>query len=130
MHKGTYFVQETTSNGETVWEGDVEAFSLSGQSRTCYAWQHADNTGRLKIFAVLENQFIDSPSKAVQAALFTDAQPPVHPFSNSFETLKRLLVECKDRIRKIAMTVENLDATIETVRQTRELIAQKRQPSA
>ena len=81
-YKGTYFVQETTLRGKTVWEGNVEAFSLSGQgqSKTCYAWQHADLKGRVKIFAVLEDQFVDSPSRAVQAALFMDAQLPIVPF--------------------------------------------------
>jgi hypothetical protein len=132
MHKGTRFVHETTSTGDTVWEGDVEVFSLSahGQSKTCYAWQHTDYNGKLKIFAVLESQFIDSPSRAVQAALFMDAQPPVAPFLKSFEALKLSLAECKNRIRKIAMTIENLDATIQTVRQTGEEIAEKRQASA
>jgi hypothetical protein len=131
-HRGTRFVQETTSNGDTVWEGNVEVFSLlsHGQFKTCYAWQHTDDKGKLKIFAVQESQFIDSPARAVQAALFMDAQPPVAPFLKSFEALKLSLAECKNRIRKIAMTIENLDATIQTVRQTGEEIADERQASA
>jgi hypothetical protein len=132
MHKGTCFVQETTSAGDTVWEGDVEVFSLSGdgQPKTYYAWQHTDHNGKLKIFAVQDSQLIDSPSRAVQAALFMGAQPPVAPFLKSFEALKLLLAECKNRIRKIAMTIENLDATIQTDRQTGKEIAEERQASA
>ena len=78
-HKGTYFVQATTLQDETVWEGDVEVFKLlvHGQSKTCYAWQHADETGGLKIVSVLESQLVDSPALAVRAALFTDARPRV-----------------------------------------------------
>lgn len=117
-HQGTRFVQETTSTGDTVWEGDVEVFSLSshGESKTCYAWQYTDDNGKLKIFAVQESQVIDSPSRAVQAALFMDAQPPLATLSKNFEIVNQLLTECKNRIRKIAKTVENLDATIQNVR--------------
>ena len=127
-HKGTYFVQETTLDGEPVWEGNVEVFSLAGRGKfkTCYAWQYADDLGKLKIFVVLENQFIDSPARAVQGALFTDAQPPVPPVSKNFDILKRLLADCRNRIHKIATTLENLDATVQNVRDTTEAIAQKR----
>ena len=78
-HKGTYFVQATTMQDETVWEGDVEVFTIlvRGQSKTCYAWQHADDKGRFKIVSVLESQLVDSPALAVQAALFTNARRPV-----------------------------------------------------
>lgn len=130
-HKGTYFVQETTLDGETVWEGHVEVFRISGhsQAKTCYAWQHAVGKGKVKIFVVLENQFVDSPSRAVQAALFMGAQPPIDPVSRNVDSLKRLLVDCKNRVRKIAMTVDHLGATVQPARQTRAAIAQKRQVS-
>ena len=130
-HKGTYFVQETTLNGEPVWEGNVEVFTLSGRgkSKTCYAWQYADDLGKLKIFVVLENQFIDSPARAVQGALFTDAQPPIPPVSKNFDILKRLLTDCRNRIHNIAMSLEKLDAAFEDIIETSEAIEQKRRES-
>jgi hypothetical protein len=82
-HKETVFVEEKTADGEIVWQGHVESFDLTGHegAKTCYAWQHIDSTGAAKIFAVLGSKFINSPNKAVQAAVFTDAQPPGHRFS-------------------------------------------------
>src|SRR5580698_6169018 len=68
-HRETVFVHEKTRAEETVWQGHVEVFDVTGhkKARTCYAWQNV-KFGGVKIFAVLGNNFIDSPKRAVQAA--------------------------------------------------------------
>jgi hypothetical protein len=78
-HRKSVFVSEKLDN-ETIWEGFVEVFDLTGHptARVCYAWQDFMSNG-IKIFTVLENQFIDSPSRAIQAAIFTDEQLPACP---------------------------------------------------
>src|SRR5579859_6013227 len=55
LHKETVYVEEKTSDGESVWEGEVEEFELTGHKKatTCYAWQHIDDKGIKKIFAIL-----------------------------------------------------------------------------
>lgn len=77
-HKETVFVREKTVDNQTIWQGNVEVFDLEDHdhAKTCYAWQHTEERGRVKIFAVLGNEIIYSPSRAVQAAIFVDAQPP------------------------------------------------------
>jgi hypothetical protein len=98
-HRETVFVREETAGKETVWEGDVEAFNLEGhkQAKTCYAWRHTDGKGSVKIFAVLENQFIDSAKRAVQAAIFMDAQPPLRQYSTEMEVLRKQFEELRRR---------------------------------
>jgi len=129
-HAQTTVVSERISAGQTLWHGHVETFNLVGhhKSAVCYAWHHGNGNEGFKIFAVLANRFIDSPSKAVKAALFIDAQPPTMPMN--FEIVKQLLGECRNNLRKIAMTVEGLDAAVETARMTRENVAGNRQASA
>lgn len=76
-HRETVFVHEKTAGQETVWKGRVEIFDLQGhkEAKTCYAWHHTNDDGKVKIFAVLGNNLIDSPQRAVQAAIFMDIQP-------------------------------------------------------
>lgn len=90
-HRETIFVRAETEDKETVWEGEVETFDLTGhkEAKRCYAWRYTDGRGGVKIFAVLENQFIDSAKRAVQAAIFMDAQPPVRKCSEEMELLKK-----------------------------------------
>src|SRR5579862_6541186 len=78
-HRETVFVKEKLEN-ETVWEGNVEVFDLEGHqdAKTCYAWQHNDANGA-KVFAILKNHLIDSPQRAIQAAIFVDKQPILPP---------------------------------------------------
>lgn len=75
-HRETAFVHVKTQDAQTVWSGHVEIFDLDGHhgAETCYAWQNSENAG--KIFAVLGNNFIDSPKRAVEAAIFTDQERP------------------------------------------------------
>ena len=62
--------------GETVWEGDVEVFDLTGHSKAkrCYAWSHLDgpNDERTRFVAVLEIPPVVSPVTAVQASIVAD----------------------------------------------------------
>lgn len=107
-HIETVFVREKTTDNETVWEGPVETFNLTGhkEAKSCYAWRHADPRGPVKIFAVLENQFIDSPRKAVQSALFTDALPPVNKITRELKYIREQLEDCKNIIHRIRMKVD------------------------
>ena len=130
-HKETVYVEEKTVEGDIVWEGDVETFDLTGheEARACYAWQHVDRCGNAKIFAVLSNKFIDSPKRAVQAAIFIGAQPPIHQFSKDMELLRRHLEECKDLFHQIGMKAEDLNAAIYTAQGIHETIKQNHPPS-
>ncbi|HEY1791079.1 MAG TPA: hypothetical protein VGJ73_23220 [Verrucomicrobiae bacterium] len=121
-HRQTVFIRAKTGDEQTVWEGLVEEFDLSGHvtSRACYAWQHSEPNGRSKIIAVLGNTFINSAQMAVEAAIFTDAQPPVLRFSDELKSLSKQLEECKELIRKMGIKSEDLSASIEPTRQTRE----------
>jgi hypothetical protein len=62
--------------GETVWEGDVEIFDLTGhpKSKRAYAWRHKDGPADSldRYVAVLEYPPIDSAQKAVQAAIVAE----------------------------------------------------------
>lgn len=62
-----------TFKGQTVWEGIVEVFELIGHPKASrlYAWiQDAD--GKKHHFTVLHVAPVDSPQKAVQAAIVQD----------------------------------------------------------
>lgn len=102
-HVETHFVMEKTASYDIVWEGDVEIFNLTGhqEAKICYAWQHVDEKGHIKFFVILGNQFIDSPRRAVQAALFMDAQPPVNRTMMDLEILRRQLEECRNILHRI-----------------------------
>lgn len=130
IHKETVFVEEKTLDGEIVWKGDVESFDLIGhESRTCYAWQHTDGFGAAKIFAILQNKFIDSPRRAVQVAIFTDAQPLTHRFSKEMELLKQQLEETKKLFRQIGVKAEHLAAETHTGQGIHEAVRQTRNPA-
>jgi hypothetical protein len=58
--------------GETVWEGVVQVFEIQGHPKAtcCYAWSHGlDNSKKRRFFAILHQGAIDSPEKAVRAAI-------------------------------------------------------------
>lgn len=76
-HRETAFVHEKTAKNETVWKGDVAVFDLTKHAgaAVCYAWQDIGPDG-VRIFTILESRLIDSPQRAVQAAIFFDAQAP------------------------------------------------------
>lgn len=57
--------------GKTVWEGDVEVFSITGhpKAQTAYAWSYKDDDGTAHYVAVLGVPPVDSALNAVQAAV-------------------------------------------------------------
>lgn len=63
-----------------MWEGNVEEFDLVGHrtAKICYAWLSVSEDDKTKIFTILKNRVINSATKAVQAAIFVDAQPSLH----------------------------------------------------
>ena len=61
-----------TFRGQTVWEGVVQVFDLLDHptAKKCYAWSHAiEHSNKRKFFAVLHQGPVDSPEKAVRAAI-------------------------------------------------------------
>ena len=67
-----------TFQGKTVWSGNVEIFNVSGhpKAKRAYAWSHA--TGKddrdIRYVVVLELPPVDSPQRAVQAAVAAEIQ--------------------------------------------------------
>jgi len=61
--------------GQTVWEGEVEVFHLSGHplADTCYAWSYDTDNGK-RYLAVLKLPPVESPITAVRAAIVSDAE--------------------------------------------------------
>jgi hypothetical protein len=58
--------------GETVWEGVVQVFNIQGHPKAtrCYAWSHSlDDSKKRRFFAVLHQDPINSPEKAVRASI-------------------------------------------------------------
>jgi hypothetical protein len=113
-HRQTVFVQAKTEAEETVWEGLVDEFDLFGHetAKACYAWRHVRSNGGSKIITILQNTFVDSAQKAVEAAIFTDAQPLVLSFSDDLKLLSGQLQECKLLIQKMGVKSEGLSASI------------------
>lgn len=60
---------------QTVWSGIISVFSLRGhpQATKCYAWSSPiERSTKRRYFAVLHASPIDSPEKAVRAAIVHD----------------------------------------------------------
>jgi hypothetical protein len=57
--------------GQVVWDGTVEVFDLTGHAtaKRAYAWSHEADSGGRRFVAVLHAPPVDSPLKAVRAAL-------------------------------------------------------------
>jgi hypothetical protein len=121
-HRETVFVREETEEKETVWEGYVDTFDLTGhkEAKACYAWQYTDGKGGVKIFAVLENQFIDSAKRAVQAAIFMDVQPLLRHSPQDWELFKKQLEEFKKTLRGIGTKIDVLEDSARVVKGARE----------
>jgi hypothetical protein len=64
--------------GETVWQGDVEVFDLTGhpKAKRCYAWSHLDGAKdeRTRFVAVLEIPPVESAETAVRVQIVKDAK--------------------------------------------------------
>ncbi len=65
-----------TFQGRTVWEGIVQVFDLIGhpEATRCYAWSHETDEGKRRYVAVLHKPPVDSPEKAVQAAIIQESR--------------------------------------------------------
>ena len=74
IHFATVPVHEVF-RGQTVWQGDVETFDLTGHSnaKRAYAWSEKPPNGE-RFFAVLEIPPIKSALDAVRASIVADAQ--------------------------------------------------------
>ena len=64
--------------GETVWQGDVEVFDLTGhpKAKRAYAWSHLDgaNDERTRFVAVLEIPPVVSAETAVRVQIVADTK--------------------------------------------------------
>lgn len=60
-----------TFQSQTVWEGTVQVFDLIDHptASRCYAWSHETDKGKERFVAVLHQGPVDSPEKAVRAAI-------------------------------------------------------------
>lgn len=123
-HQESVFVHEMAGNGETAWKGNVEVFGLTGHkdATTCYAWLNQKGNG-VEILTVLGSHFVDSPRRAIQAAIFTGAQ---HAFSMDKAVYHKQLEEIKKTLQETRIKSEDLEAAIQAARQTKEDIDKKR----
>ncbi len=60
-----------TWQGEVVWDGLVEVFTLRGHptAKRAYAWSHQTDEGQTRYVAVLHKPPVDSPQAAVREAI-------------------------------------------------------------
>jgi hypothetical protein len=64
--------------GQTVWDGEVEVFDLTGhpKAKRAYGWSHRQGEGDEgeRFVAVLEVPPVESPVTAVRASIMADAK--------------------------------------------------------
>ena len=74
-HVSTVPVHEVFQ-GQTVWQGEVEVFDLTGhpKAKRAYAWSHLDkpDDSEERFVAVLEIPPVVSPVTAVRASIIAD----------------------------------------------------------
>lgn len=60
--------------GQVVWDGTVEVFDLTGHATAsrAYAWSHEADSGGRRFVAVLHAPPVDTPLRAVRAALVAE----------------------------------------------------------
>jgi len=66
-----------THEGVTVWEGVVHIFELTGHptATRAYAWSSPiEGSDKRRFFAVLHQEPVTSPAKAVRAAIVQEAR--------------------------------------------------------
>lgn len=77
VHVSTVPVNEKF-NGQTVWQGEVEVFDLTGhpKARRAYGWSHRDgkNDEGERFVAVLEIPPVESAATAVRAQIVKDVK--------------------------------------------------------
>jgi hypothetical protein len=127
-HRGTIFVTEETEEHGIVWEGPVELFALAGHEKAtnCYAWQSMDAGGKVKILIVLENEIVDSASRAVQAAIFTGLQPPRNGYAKGLELLKKRLQQTDKTLQEVQIKTEDLDVAMQALTEIKDRINHRR----
>ena len=63
--------------GEVIWEGIVQVFDLTDHPKATrsYAWSYGlDNSKKRRFFGVLHQGPVDSPKKAVKAAIINESR--------------------------------------------------------
>lgn len=123
IHKGTCLVWDETEENVIIWAGPVELFALPDfeGAQNCYAWQHTDADGHVKILVVLKSEFINSAKKAVEAAVFADVQPvPKHAYT--LELFKKRLTEAEKALHEAHIKTETLNAAVLSVKETMDRI--------
>jgi hypothetical protein len=77
VHRATVPVHEIFQ-GQTVWQGEVEVFDLTGhpKAKRAYGWSHRDgpNDEGERFVTVLELPPVESPVTAVRASIVADAR--------------------------------------------------------
>lgn len=113
VYQETVFIRETTKKKEVLWEGPVSIFDVTGHktAKTCYAWVHADAGGNTKVYAVLGSRVVNSPKKAVQAAIFGNSLP-VHKSDNALELLRKQVQVSKKLVQSAQIGRQDLSASI------------------
>ena len=70
--EGRYRIERELGEGEVVWDGDVFVFDLTDHptAKVAYGWSDpVPGTDRRRFYAVLHQGPVDSPEKAVRAAI-------------------------------------------------------------
>lgn len=67
VHRATMPVREVFK-GETIWNGDVEVFDLTGhpKAKRCYGWTYGEPE---EFITILELPPVDSPESAVKVGV-------------------------------------------------------------
>ncbi len=73
VHSKTVAVHEAFQ-GQTIWEGDVEVFTVKGHARAtrCFAWVLLQNGHPPRCIALLDTWPVTSPGAAVKPAIAMD----------------------------------------------------------
>lgn len=126
-HCQTVFVHEKTADNETVWFGDVEVFELTNcrDASRCYAWHCVENG--IQIVTVLHSRLVDSAHRAVQAALYSGIQSPIFALAKDPTILRQRIESAQKALHDAQIKAEDLEAIMQTTRQTFESVRQKRQ---
>ena len=126
IHKGTCLVWDETEENVIVWAGPVELFAMPDCdcAQNCYAWQHTDALGHVKILVVLKSEFIDSAKKAVEAAIFADVQPvPKHAYT--LELFKKRLTEAEKALHEAHIKTMDVNPAVLSVKDTMDRIDER-----
>ncbi|HEV2318484.1 MAG TPA: hypothetical protein VGV18_01955 [Verrucomicrobiae bacterium] len=125
VHRQTVFVHEKTADNETVWFGDVEVYDLTGckEATRCYAWESIENG--VQVVTILRSRLVDSPQRAVQAALFSGIQSPMYVLANDPALLRKRIERAKRALHDAQINAEDLEAIMHTVQQTAASVSRK-----